>query len=819
MNKIAYKIVLSFLVTVTFLVSCAQPNTPPVVYTVTFDSQEASTAANPATITLTAPVLTTGTFPTDPIKTGYTFGGWWTKALGQGTQFTTVTTVSKNITLYAKWTVITLDVIFDSQGGSAVVGINPTFGSLITKPSDPTRTGYTFGGWYKEAPCLTAWNFASDTLLAATTLYAKWIVNNYAVTFDSQGGSAVDGINPAFGSLITKPTDPTKTGYFFGGWYKEAPCLTAWNFTSDTLLNTTTLYAKWTVKTYEVTFDTQVGVIVKGVNLAFGSLITKPADPTKTGFTFEGWYKEATCLTAWNFTTDTVLTRTILYARWTLKKYVVTYDSQGAEVEANPTSSIVTFPSVNLTTFTTPPTKNGWALEGWWTEPNGEGTKFTTSTTVSTDLTLYAHWVISTPGLSFSKVSSGYSVTKGTANTNGAVIIPDYWNGENVSAIGWDAFKNCTGLTNLTIPSGVTSIGNDAFLGCTGLSSITIPAGVTSINSYVFKGCSGLTNLTIPAGVTSIGDYAFHGCSGLTSLTIPAGVTSIQGYAFYGCSGLTSLTIPAGVTYIGSFAFYNCTGLTGLTIPSGVTSISQYAFYNCSGLTNLTMPNEVTAIGDAAFFGCSGLTSLTLPAGVTSIGEGAFSGCSGLTSLTIPVGVTSISAGTFNSCIGLTSLSIPSGVISIGNFAFKNCTGLTSLTLPAGVTSIGEETFYNCSGITNLTLPPGVTSIGNIAFYKCTGLTSLSIPSGVTSIGNFSFQECANLTNLTIPAGVVYIGMEAFIYCSGLTFVLVNPTTPPTNGSGMFRNTSTSIKVPAGSVDAYKTDPGWSEHASRIVSQ
>ena len=146
--------------------------------------------------------------------------------------------------------------------------------------------------------------------------------------------------------------------------------------------------------------------------------------------------------------------------------------------------------------------------------------------------------------------------------------------------LGDGAFYGCSGLTSLTIPSGVTSIGRGAFEGCSGLTSLTIPSGVTSIGSEAFRGCSGLTSLIIPSGVTSISDFAFYGCSGLTSLTIPSGVTSISDFAFKGCSGLTSLTIPSGVTSIGWNAFYGCSGLTSLTIPSSVTSIRDKAFYS-----------------------------------------------------------------------------------------------------------------------------------------------------------------------------------------------------------------------------------------------
>ena len=108
-----------------------------------------------------------------------------------------------------------------------------------------------------------------------------------------------------------------------------------------------------------------------------------------------------------------------------------------------------------------------------------------------------------------------------------------------------------------------------------------------NLDDYAFAGCSGLTSLTIPSGVTSIGDGAFYGCSGLTSMTIPSSVTSIGDRAFHGCSGLTSLTLPSSVTSIGYQTFSGCSGLTSLTIPSGVTSIGYYAFEGCSGLTSI----------------------------------------------------------------------------------------------------------------------------------------------------------------------------------------------------------------------------------------
>ena len=126
-------------------------------------------------------------------------------------------------------------------------------------------------------------------------------------------------------------------------------------------------------------------------------------------------------------------------------------------------------------------------------------------------------------------------------------------------------------------------LGDKVFEGCSGLTSLTLPSGVTEIGKYAFKGCSGLTNLTIPACVTEIGESAFEGCSGLTSLTVPSSVTNIGYYAFKDCSRLTSLTIPSSVTWIGGSAFENCSGLTSIYVyPENLPELESGIFSGCN---------------------------------------------------------------------------------------------------------------------------------------------------------------------------------------------------------------------------------------------
>lgn len=181
------------------------------------------------------------------------------------------------------------------------------------------------------------------------------------------------------------------------------------------------------------------------------------------------------------------------------------------------------------------------------------------------------------------------------------------------------------------------------------------------IGAYAFKNCSDLTSLTLPSSVTRIGDYAFYNCSGLTSLTLPSSVTSsIRDYIFDGlkeCNYFidSDLEIYLAHTHDWKYIpvdeikyYHNGQELTKLEIPSGVDKIGSYSFYKGVNLTSLTLPSSVTSIDRSAFEGCSGLTSLTLPSSVTAIGGSAFEGCSGLTSIYVSwESPLSIAASTF----------------------------------------------------------------------------------------------------------------------------------------------------------------------------
>ena len=162
-------------------------------------------------------VLPSGTLATRPdapaATPGYTFGGW-NKADGTAWDYAS-DKVTDNITLYAKWAANTYTITFDTAGGSEIAPITQDYGTVITAPEAPEREGYTFIGWDKAIP---------TTMPAENmTVTAQWEINQYTITFDTNGGSEIAPITQDYGTPITAPEAPEREGYTFIGWDKAIP--------------------------------------------------------------------------------------------------------------------------------------------------------------------------------------------------------------------------------------------------------------------------------------------------------------------------------------------------------------------------------------------------------------------------------------------------------------------------------------------------------------------------------------------------------------------------------------------------------------------
>ncbi len=263
-----------------------------------------------------------------------------------------------------------------------------------------------------------------------------------------------------------------------------------------------------------------------------------------------------------------------------------------------------------------------------------------------------------------------------------------------------------TTVTDNGVTYRVTGIGDAAFRNCTGLTSVSIPNSVESIEPLAFTACTSLASVNIPDSVTDIGAFAFHGCTGLNSIVIPNSITKIKQDAFSN-SGLTSMIIPDSVTSIERLAFSDCEALASVDIPNSVMDIKPHAFRN-TGLISINIPDSVTIITFEVFSGCLSLTSVNIPDSVRYIGSSAFLDCS-----------------------SLTSIHIPDSVINIEDLAFKN-TGLTSVSIPDSVTNIGENVFSDCTALTSVTvahISPLVIDSNVFDNVNIAGVT-LNVPAG-----------------------------------------------------------------------------------------
>ena len=292
-------------------------------YTITFDTNGGSEIAP-----ITQDYGTEITAPANPTRKGYTFKGW-DKEIPK-------TMPAENITVKAQWKINQYTITFDTNGGSDIAPITQDYGTEITAPDNPTRKGYTFKGWDKEIP---------ETMPAENiTVKAQWEINQYTITFDTNGGSEIAPITQDYGTEITAPDNPTRKGYTFKDWDKEIPeTMPAENMT---------VKAQWKINQYTITFDTNGGSEIAPITQDYGTEITAPDNPTRKGYTFIGWDKEIPeTMPAENITVK---------AQWKINQYTITFDTNGG-------SEIAPITHDYGTEITAPdnPTRKGYTFKGW----------------------------------------------------------------------------------------------------------------------------------------------------------------------------------------------------------------------------------------------------------------------------------------------------------------------------------------------------------------------------------------------------------------------------------------------------------------------
>ncbi|MBR6423542.1 MAG: leucine-rich repeat protein [Bacteroidales bacterium] len=369
-------------------------------------------------------------------------------------------------------------------------------------------------------------------------------------------------------------------------------------------------------------------------------------------------------------------------------------------------------------------------------------------------------WYTSTGGMvvnPYDPEAFGVNIVSNTYQNGKGILVFD----QPLTKLGFEAFKDCENLLEISLPDGIQRIDRYAFMSCTALQAFH--SNLASDDGR----CLIVNNTLVAFAPANVTEYE-----------IPGGINRIQGDTFWGCQDLTAITIPEGVTELGTSCFYCCTGLEEIHLPQSLKIIGDGALSSCESLTEIQLPTSLTTIDENAFMDCNSLQTIDIPNSVTSLGESAFGRCSSLQSFT-------------------------------GRYATNDHLALIDGTV--------LKAFALGSNVKEYTVPAGVKTIGAFAFSTA-NLDSILLPDGLEEIGWHSFSFCT-AKKLEFPSSLTRIsGYGSLSYCPNITEFTFNSVNPPTLArAGMLDNTNNCpIYVPAGSVDAYKAAQYWSDYAARI---
>ena len=355
-------------------------------------------------------------------------------------------------------------VSYSSNGGSSISDTNGVkYEATIDAPEALTKVGYTFGGWYKETTCTNAWDFTTDVVTTDVTLYAKWTVNTYTVTLNDGVGIGGSGsVDATYDAEMPTATKPERTGYTFTGYYDgtEASAIQYYAADMSSVRNwdkavDTTLYAKWTINNYTITYHLDNGI--NNVNNPSSYTIESETitlnDPAREGYTFDGWYSDAGLMTVASTTIESgSIGEKAFYAKWIANTYMVTLDDG---IGDGGSGSVLATYDESMPSIQTP-TCAANSFKGYYDGMEDTAVQYYSSDMQSArtwdktqETTLYAHWYRKTVSFSKHTIDDNFdgarSVFATDLDDDGDIDILGA--ASNANTISWwenDGFENFT---------------------------------------------------------------------------------------------------------------------------------------------------------------------------------------------------------------------------------------------------------------------------------------------------------------------------------------------------------------------------------------
>jgi uncharacterized repeat protein (TIGR02543 family) len=390
-------------------------------YSITFDSDGGSEVS-----AITDDFNKTVVRPSDPTKLGYTFNGW--------DQVIPSVMPAEDVSIKALWTLNTFTIIYNLDGGTnaPLQASSYTIESNSISLLEPTKVGYTFTGWFDQETGGVKVETIPTGSSSNQTFYARFIADTYTLTYNLDGG--VNGLNPASYTVEDQTINllaATKEGYTFNGWYLESSYTTLVTQINPADAKNIALYARFTINTYTITFDTDGGSVVSPITQEFNSVVVAPVNPTKTGFIFNGWYSDAALTTEYDFTTMPASNLT-LYA-----KYLESVELKFTDIEGNTIASYIFDPNEVVTNVNYPdePVVSGYTFKSWSLDiPTQMGI---------TNITIQALYDINTYSITFNS-NGGSGITTLSSDFNSPITKPSDPTKEGHTFAGWFADEALT---------------------------------------------------------------------------------------------------------------------------------------------------------------------------------------------------------------------------------------------------------------------------------------------------------------------------------------------------------------------------------------
>ncbi|MDY0278017.1 MAG: InlB B-repeat-containing protein, partial [Acholeplasma sp.] len=397
-------------------------------YTITFDTGEGTTVDS-----ITQDYQTALTKPADPTRLFYTFDGWY-----EDQEYTILYSFNlmeaRDLILYAKWLPNEFMITLELNGGMGETTLIERYTLPIEAPH-PEKEGYTFDGWFTDAALTNPYVF-STMPPQNFTLYAKWNINAYTITFESYGGTTYNPIIKIYNTSMPAIEDPIKEGYTFTGWFLDESFTDVYAYSNMPARNIT-LYARWH---NSITFDSNGGSLVDTITLASGSTVNEPSDPIKLGHTFIGWYEDIDLTIPYVFSTMPEPNITI-YAKWEVNQYIIGFEPNGGDYVETISQDFGTELILPI------PVRTGYSFMGWYKDD--ELTQVVEFTTVqAANMVLYAKWEINQYSIYF-KTNDVESVETITQDYGTEFELPTIAK-EGHTFVGWYIDESMTQLVDFS---------------------------------------------------------------------------------------------------------------------------------------------------------------------------------------------------------------------------------------------------------------------------------------------------------------------------------------------------------------------------------